>query len=119
MTRDEAKKLKVNDWVWAFQLGTAEDMTPTYCYVFASKPDITHGLIKLSPPSGKPFIAQLSTQVFMTREETEEAMLKSVQDSIDYYEQENKKLMESIEDELAYNNRQLTRLTGLKAILTR
>lgn len=119
MTKAEAKKLKVNDWVWVFQLSPSEDMTPTHCYVFAAKPDITHGLIKLNTLSGKPFLAQLSTEVFMTKEEAKEAMLKCVQDSIDYYEQENKKLMESIKDELAYNYRQLTRLTGLKAILTR
>lgn len=113
MTKEQAKKLKVNDWVWAYKVNGSEDMPPTHCQVYVAKPDITYGLIRLCAPHGKPFLAKWQIEVFMTREEAADAMRECLWRAIRDYERQNEELMDSIRDDLDYNNKQLARLHDL------
>lgn len=124
MTQKQAKKLKDRDWVWAYKIGTHgecfddEEFTPIRCYVLG-KQDVSYGVLKLGRiTTVVPCLCPLS-QVFLTKEEAQRAMLKDLDEAITCYENENKALMAGIEDDLRYNQKQLTRLSGLKAVLER
>ena len=113
MTKEEAKKLKPDDWVWAHKMYGSDAMPPTHCQVYASKPDIAHGFIKLRTLSGKLLLSQWRYEVFMTREEAADDMRERLHKAINRFEQANEALMESIQDDLELNNIEIARLQNL------
>lgn len=122
MTKQQAKKLKENDWVWAYKIGVhgdcfdSEEFTPIHCYVFVG-PDLTSGLIRLGRvTTAVPFLTSID-KIFLTREEAQKAMLKDLNDAIAEYEHANELLMLEIEDDLRYNNNHISRLNSLKTML--
>ena len=122
MTKQQAKKLKENDWVWAYKIGVhkdcfdSEEFTPIHCYVFV-KPELSSGLIRLGRiTTAVPFLTSID-KIFLTREEAQKAMLEDLNKAIEEYEDANKLLMQEIKDDLLYNNHQISRLYSLKNIL--
>ena len=122
MTKKEAKQLKKNDWVWAYKIGVhgdcfdSEEFTPIHCYVFVA-PELSSGLIRLCRiTTAVPFLTSID-QIFLTKEEAQKSMLKDINKAIAEYEHANELLMQEIEDDLRYNNNQLSRLSSLRSML--
>ena len=124
MTKQQAKKLKKNDWVWTYKVGMyglcwdTEAFTPLHCYVYVG-PEMSSGTIRLCRITDNPIILTSIDKVFLTKEEAQQAMLKELDEAIHYYEHENEVLMSQIEDDLRFNNTRLSELNGLKATLER
>ena len=122
MTRQQAKQLKDKDWVWTYKIGMyklcgdPEMFTPIRCYVLTG-PDLSSGLIRLMRTTTYGAILTSIDQVFLTKEEAQQAMLKELEEAIQYYEHENEVLMDQIRDDLCFNNNRLSELRGLKAEL--
>ena len=122
MTRQQAKKLKDNDWVWTYKIGMhggccdTEAFTPLRCYVHVG-PDLSTGLIRLFRITNNLPILTSIDRVFLTKEEAQQAMRKELDVAIRYYEHENEVLMDQIRDDLRFNNNRLSELRGLKAEL--
>ena len=122
MTRQQAKKLKDKDWVWTYKIGMhgsccdTEAFTPLHCYVHVG-PDLSTGLIRLFRITNNLTILTSIDKVFLTKEEAQQAMLKELEEAIQYYEHENEVLMDQIRDDLRFNNNRLSELRGLKAEL--
>ena len=122
MTKQQAKQLKAKDWVWAYKIGVHGDcfdpteFTPIHCYVLCG-PAKGSGLIKLGRITTKIPVLTSVDKIFLTREEAQEAMLKDINEAIAEYEHANELLMRDIEDDLHYNNSQISRLNSLKTML--
>lgn len=124
MTKKEAKNLKKDNWVWAYKIGVhggyfdSEEFTPIHCYVLCG-PDKSSGLIKLGRVTTAVPVLTSVDKIFLTREEAQKAMLRDLNAAIAEYEHENELLMRDIEDDLRYNNNQISRLSALKTMLER
>lgn len=119
MTKAEAKKLKANDWVWAYfidYLHEVQDMLPTRCYVTQQPDGVMVRLMRIT--SYGSFDVPFSN-VFLTKEEAKMAMQKELKSRIASLKRENTRLLYPIREQLKENDKQISRLTGLKAILTR
>ena len=118
MTEKEARKLKNGEMVWAFNIGpcSEEDMSPTYCSVFA-KP--YGGYIRLCRYTKiAPFMVPVSN-VFHTKEETRKAMKRALRKQIAVCKQDKKDLLAPIEDDLRMCEREISRYESMLAILVR
>lgn len=124
MTKKQAAKLKDRDWVWTYKIGMydqccdTEAFTPLRCYVHVG-PDLSSGLIRLFRITTDPPILTTIDKVFLTKAEAQKAMLKDLNEAIQYYEHENVWLMGQIEDDLRFNQTRLSELSSLKAVLER
>ena len=122
MTKQQAKQLKKNDWVWAYKIGIHGDcfdpteFTPIHCYVLCGH-DRSSGLIKLGRITTQVPVLTTIDKIFLTREEAQKSMLDDLNKAIEEYEHANKLLMRDIEDDLRYNNNQISRLSSLKTML--
>lgn len=118
MTTKEAKKLKDGDKVWTYKIGSRLDsfdpevMLPTLCTVFGDV-DIVHGLAHLVHPLTKqPFLATVS-KLFETEGFAFAAMIDDLHNAIDQYRLDKERLMDTIRDDLDYDDRQIERLDKL------
>jgi len=118
MTSQEAKKLKDGDKVWTYKIGPTfnsfdpEVMLPTLCTVFVGV-DPVLGLVRLVHPLTKqPFLATVS-KLFETEDFAFAAMIDDLHDALDQYRLDKERLMDSIRDDLDYDDRQIERLDKL------
>lgn len=124
MTPEQAAKLKPRDWVWAYKfaipttMGNIVELTPIRCYVL-TEPDVSKGLITLGRITTVCPVRVPIRNVFHTKKEAQEAMLKDVEDKIAFYKEENEKLLYGIKDRLTLNQCRLSQLGGIKAELER
>lgn len=118
MTCQEAKKLKNGDKVWTYKIGTTMDilddevMLPILCPIFRDI-DTVHGLVRLIHPfTKKPFLTTVS-KIFETEGFAFAAMIDDLHTALDQYRLDKERLMDSIRDDLDYDDRQIERLNKL------
>lgn len=119
MTLDDAKKLKVNDWVWTYfidYLHEVQDMSPTRCYVRRQPDGVMVRLMRITPYGS--FDVPCS-KVFLTKEEAKTAMQKELKSRIASLKCENTRLLYPIREQLKENDKQISRLSGMLATLER
>lgn len=119
MTQQQAKKLKKNDWVWAYfidYLHEVQDMSPTRCYVTRQPDGIMVRLMQIT--SYGSFDVPCSN-VFLTKEEAKTAMQKELKCRIASLKHENTRLLYPIREQLKENEKQISRLSGMLSTLER
>ena len=119
MTKAEAKKLKANDWVWAYfidYLHEVQDMSPTRCYV-TRQPD--GAMVRLMQITSYGSFDVPCSNVFLTKEEAKTAMQKELNSRISSLKRENTRLLYPIREQLKENDKQISRLSGMLALLER
>ena len=113
MTLDEAKKLKVNDWVWAYfidYLHEVQDMSPTHCYV-KQQPDGV--MVRLMRSTSYGSFDVSCSNVFLTKAEARTAMQKELKSRIASLKRENTRLLYPIREQRKENERQISRLRSM------
>ena len=118
MTPKQARQLQAGDPVWTYKIGStlssfiSEEMLPTRCFVFGN-PAVYRYITRVKRPGDKlPFPVEIS-KVFFTEEEATAAMRKDIQAALAQYEEDKEHLMDTIRDDLEYDDKQIARLNEL------